>query len=180
MIQGDSGGGSVVTGSGANQNVLVSGNYLLIQQLTLGASDSSGIVLSGGVNQVFIQDNVLQNISAQCASNPTGHYNDAGIAVGLNATNVFILRNSVRSPALSNTACTLTPVYESPGTGIAWGNTTTLVVKGNTVTGGFRDAITSDNSNDAGVNVDLTGNAVSGYKDDGLESKGASLNVRWG
>jgi len=178
VIQGDPAGGSVVTGSAVSQNVLVNANYVVVQQLTLGASDANGIVLSSGVNHVFVQDSVIQGVSAKCAVDPNGHYGDTGILVGGGASNIFILRNIVHAPALNDVACTLTPTYNSPGTGIGWSNATTLVVKNNTVVDGFRDAISSDNSYDANENVDLTGNTVSGFKDDGVESKGWNLNVR--
>ena len=61
----------------------------------------------------------------------------------------------------------------SPGAGIAWYNNTTLVVQGNTVTGGFRDAISLDD-NVTSENVDVVGNTMEGYKDDGAESKGGA------
>ena len=175
-IEGDSGGGTVVTGTGVNQNVSISADFVIVQRLTLSASDQNGIVLSGNRTHVLIQDNTLQNISAQCASNPSGHYGDTGILVPV-GDNIFILRNAVNSTALSSSSCTLNPIWDSPGAGIEWFTVTTLVVKDNTVTGGFRDAIVLDDDLTS-ENVDLSGNSVSGYKDDGMESKGGNVNVR--
>src|SRR5262249_14163006 len=105
-------------------------------------------------------------------------YADAGIAIGSGANNIFVLRNMITSTALNQVTCTLSPIYDSPGTGIVWTNGTTLVIKDNPVTGGFRDAIASDSSNNLTENVDVSGNTVSGFKDDGIESKGGNVNVR--
>jgi hypothetical protein len=176
-IEGDSGGGTVVSGTGVNQNILVNGNFLMIKNLTLGPSDWSALVLASGTHDIFVQDNVIQNVSFLCGSNPNAHYGDAGITINSTA-NIYILRNQINSTALNAAACTLSPIYNSPGTGIQWFGASTLVVQDNVVAGGFRDAIAIDNSNNLGVNVDLKGNTVSGYKDDGLESKGGNVNVR--
>ncbi len=181
VLEGETGGGTVVTGAGEKQNVLVSANYVVIRNLRLSASDSHGMFLSPKAHHIFAQDNSFENISTTCGANPKGHYDDGGITIGDGAGDIVILRNNINSSALSASACTLKPNYDSPGAGIQWYNITTLVVQDNTVTGGFRDAITVDNSGDLAENVDVVGNSVAGYKDDGLESKGGNVNVRiWG
>src|SRR5207253_2784622 len=89
-IEGDASGGTVVIGAGVNQNILVSANFLIIQKLTLAASDANGIVLSSGQHHIFVQDNTLQNVSFLCAQGPTTtHYGDAGILVKDGTTNVY-------------------------------------------------------------------------------------------
>jgi len=176
-VEGNAGGGSIVLGAGVSQNIRVNANFIILQHLTLSASDFYGIVTGSGTHHHFIQDNTLQNVSARCFDGPaTTHYGDTGISVGGGASSVFILRNSVTSTALSG--CVQSPPYDGAGTGIGWSNVTTLVVGSNTVTGAFRDAISSDSSNNAGQNVDVVGNTVSGYVDDGIESKGDNVNVR--
>jgi hypothetical protein len=176
-IEGDFGDGTIVTGTGVNQNILIAANFVIVSHLTLSASDSSGIVLSRRIHDVFVQDNTLENVSAQCASNPSGHYGDTGIFVAGAVSNVYVIRNQINSTALSSPSCKLSPIWNSPGTGIAWGNITTLVVQDNKVAGGFRDAISLDD-NLIGENVDIVGNSVGGYRDDGAESKGGNVNVR--
>ena len=180
-IEGAVGGGSVVSGIGVSQNVRVNADFVVVQRLTLSASDFNGIVIARDRHHVFIQDNTLQNVSAQCAAGPTTtHYSDTGILIGNNTSNIYVLRNAVHSPALNNPACTQKTPWHGPGEGIGWTNVTTLVIKGNTVTDAFRDAIAAD-SETKGVNVDVTGNTVSGFVDDGIESKGANVNTRlWG
>jgi hypothetical protein len=178
VVEGAAGGATVVSGVGAAQNIAVNANYLLIRNLTLSASDSSGIVLAGNSTHVFVQDSTLLSISTLCAANPSGHYGDVGILVGSGSNNIYILRNTViASAALALASCTLNPIWNSPGTGISWTTVTTLVVDSNTVTGGFRDAISLDDD-DLSENVDLVNNTVEGYKDDGIESKGGDVNVR--
>ncbi len=180
-IEGAASGGSVVSGSGVSQNIAVNGNYIIIQNLTLSASDFNGIVIARGRHHLFIQDNTLQNVSALCANGPTTtHYSDTGILVGHDTSNIYVLRNAIHSPALNNPACIQKTPWHGPGEGIGWTNVTTLVVKNNTVADAFRDAISAD-SETLGVNVDVTGNTVGGFVDDGIESKGANVNTRlWG
>ncbi len=177
-IEGDVAGGTVVRGRGVSQNVLIGASYVIVQHLTLSDSDQSGFVIRRGISNVFVQDNTVQNVSVTCALDPDGHYPDGGVSVGDNVSNVFVLRNRINSTTLSSSSCTSDPVWASPGAGVSWGNATTLVVQENVVTGGFRDAVTADTSQIIAENVDVVGNTVSGYKDDGVESKGTNINVR--
>jgi hypothetical protein len=179
-IEGDPAGTSIVTGIGVAQSVRLNANFIVLQHLTLGPADSNGIVVRPGRHHVFVQDNTLQDISSQCAANPNAHYGDGGISVLTGANNVFVLRNTVISTSLSNPACLLSPIYASPGAGIQWADGHTFVFQDNVVAGAFRDSVTLD-SNAVTENVDIYGNTVSGdYRDDGVESKGANINVRMG
>jgi hypothetical protein len=177
-IEGDPGGGTIVGGSGVYQNVLVNASFVIIQNLTLSASDWVGILINRRMNSVFVRNNTLQNVSSQCASNPGAHYGDAGVLLGSYTNNIFVVNNSINSTSLSSASCTLSPVSNSPGAGVEWTASTTVVIQGNTVSGGFRDAITSDNAGNTSENIDIVGNTLSGYKDDGPESKGSNVNVR--
>ncbi len=190
-IEGEGAGTSIVSGTGTSQNILVSSNYIILQHLTLSASDASGIIVSASQHDLLIQNNTLQNVDANCASfsgsNPRTDYGYAGISVGDGASNVFVLTNTVHSAALDALACTCavgggcgadTTIFDSPAIGITWTNVTTLVVNSNTVDGGFRDAISSDTSTSVGENVDISRNTVNDYKDDGIESKGGDVNAR--
>ncbi len=193
-IEGENAGTSIVAGTSTTQNILVSTNYIILQHLTLSASDASGIIVSASQHDLIIQNNNLQNIDANCATfsgtNPRTDYGYAGINIGDGASNVFVLSNTVHSAALDALSCTCaigggcgadTTIFDSPAIGIAWSNITTLVVDHNTVDGGFRDAISSDSSSLVGQNVDLSSNTVNDYKDDGIESKGGNVNARlWG
>jgi hypothetical protein len=127
---------------------------------------------------VLVQDCTLQDVSARCAEDPGGaHLGDAGISIG-SGSDIYVVGNSITSTSLDAAACTLIPPWASPGTGIQWSNVTTLVIQDNVVRGGFRDAIASDSSPNLDENVDIVGNTVSGYKDDGPEAKGGNVNVR--
>jgi hypothetical protein len=174
----DGGGVATINGSGVSQNIQINANYVILRNFILSASDFSGIVLGSNQHHVIISGNTLRNVSAACAADPTGaHYSDSGIVISNPFTNAFVLNNSITSTSL--TACIQTPLpYNGPGTGIAWASCSTCVIKGNTVTGAFRDAISSDDSNDSGQNVDIYNNTVSQYVDDGIESKGDNVNVR--
>lgn len=180
-IEGDSGGGSVVLGTNVNQNISLRASYIVLRNFTFAPSDHSGLVFVNGLTGIYVQDCTMQNISTTCAANPTGNYSDCGINIAQGWSNIFILRNNIFSAALNNSACTLSPNYSSPGTGISYGAGQTLVVSSNIVVGGFRDAISQDTSGVLTENVDLyPGNFVSQYKDDGIESKGLNVNVRIG
>jgi hypothetical protein len=179
VIEGEA--GTTVTGSGVNQNIAVKADFIVVKNLTLSASDFYGMTISGGSrNNIMIEDNTLQNVSARCADGPTTtHYGDAGISVDGGSSNIFILRNSIISTSLQ--ACIQSPAFDGPGAGIDLTDCTTCIFDSNTVTGAFRDAISSDNSADATANVDISNNWVTNYVDDGLESKGDNVNVRiWG
>ena len=140
-IEGDSGGGSIIAGTNINQNVYVAASYIVMSHFTLGPSDHSGMILANGLTGVYVQDCTFQNISVTSVTSVTNaqaNYGDCGINIASGCSNIFILRNSVYSPALTNASTTLSPTYASPGTGIAWGaNINTLVVQSNNVIGGF-------------------------------------------
>ncbi len=179
-IEGEGAGTSIVSGLGVNQNIALSANYIILQHLTLSASDFSGIIAGSSAHDLFVQDNTIQNVGRLCADGPTTtHYGDSGISIGNGATNTFVLRNSVTSTSL--TACVQPTPYLGPGTGIGFGDCSLCVFSSNTVTGAFRDAISSDTSSLITHDIDMSANTVSGYVDDGIESKGENLNVRqWG
>jgi len=179
IIEGDPALTSIVTGMGDNPNIRVNANFIILQKLTLSASDFYGIIIGPSQHHLFIQDNTLQDVSHLCAEGPTTtHYGDTGIYVGNGATNVYILRNTILSTSLAG--CVQSIPYNGPGAGIGWTNATTLVIDRNTVIGSFRDAISADDDR-AGVDVDVSRNRVSGYVDDGIESKGYNVNTRlWG
>ncbi len=175
----DGAGVATVTGLGVAQNVLVSADYVVVKNLLLSASDFSGIIVTSGQHDLIIQGNTLANVSRLCADGPdTTHYGDTGI-LAVSAVRLFVLSNSITSTSLA--ACVQTPPYIGPGTGISWANCTTCVVDSNTVTGNFRDGVSSDSSADQGVNVDISNNTVTNYLDDGAETKGDNVHVRmWG
>jgi len=179
-IEGESAGTSIVTGAGVTQNIAINANYLVLSHLALSASDFNALLVSSSAHDVYVQDNTISNVSRLCADGPTStHYGDAGIGVGGGASNIFVLRNSITSTSLA--ACVQSPTYNGPGEGISWGNCTTCVFTDNTVVGAFRDAVTADASDILGINIDVARNSVSGYVDDGIESKGANVNTRiWG
>ena len=107
------------------------------------------------------------------------HPEDTGIDVGTDTSNIFLLRNSITSTSLQ--ACIQNPTYNGPGQGIGFSKCANCAIMGNTVTGAFRDAITSDNSNNSTANTDVANNTVTNFVDDGIESKGDNVNVRlWG
>src|SRR5207245_9291778 len=128
------------TGMGDDTNIRVNANFMILQKLTLSASDFYGIIIGGSQHHLFIQHNTLQDVSHLCAQGPTAtHYGDTGIYVGSAATNVYILRNRILSTSLAG--CVQSIPYNGPGAGIGWTNTTTLVIDRNTVTGSVRHAI---------------------------------------
>jgi hypothetical protein len=179
VIEGAPGGASIVSGLGTTQNITVNASFVVVQNLTLSASDFSGIVLASNAHDVFVQNNALQDIARLCAAGPTTtHYGDTGVLINTGASRIYVLGNTITSTSLA--ACVQTIPFDGPGTGVAWFGCTTCVIKGNLVTGQFRDAISADDDT-AGIDVDVYNNTVSGYVDDGIESKGQNVNTRlWG
>jgi hypothetical protein len=191
-VECDAGGGSIINGvGGINIQVKSNVSYVYLQYCTLGPSDFTSISLQSGTNHIFIVNNTIQAVSTTCASSandPTPYlsrYGDNGVSISGTSTDIYVFNNAITAgPALDG--CTATPVYDSPSVGIAWGGSKNnqpmqIVICDNTVTGGFRDAISADSTDIYGENVDECRNTVSGYKDDGIESKGSNVNVRlWG
>lgn len=182
-IEGEVGGGSVITGAGVDQNIQVLADYIAIKNLTLGASDFHGIVTGRSHHHIIISDNVIQGYSRLCADGPTTtHLDDSGILIGDESRDVLVLANTVVG-STNLASCLQSPSFDGPGQAIGiGGNCTTCVIAGNTVAGrGTRDGIAADNSNQRLVNVDIANNIVSGFVDDGLDFKGENRNVRaWG
>lgn len=178
VVEGAGIGSTFVTGSGANQNISIAASFIVLKDLELSDSDSFGVVTSG--TNIFVQDIRMQNISATCAGDPAAHYGDSGVSIGGNDT--YVIRTTILSPTLS-ASCSLNPPWDSPGLGIAFANDplSNIVLEDNTITGGFRDAIGTFGSAPGMENVDVSGQAISGHKDDGIELDSTAVNVReWG
>ncbi len=172
--------GTQVSGVGTNQNIAVNADFVTVRGLTLPSSDFNGIVVSGSHHDIVIASNALQNVSARCSDGPsTSHYGDTGVLVGAGGSRVLVLNNAITSTSLAG--CVQSVPYDGPGQGISFSSCDGCAFKGNTVTGAFRDGITSDSSYNATANMDVQGNTVTGYVDDGVEIKGDNVNVRmWG
>lgn len=188
-VECDAGGGSIIDGIGG-LNVFFNNNvsFVYLQNCIMGPSDTTSISLGAGTNHIFIVNNTIQAVSKICGSavndSPaySTRYGDAGINISSTSTDIYVFNNSITAGSALD-ACTTSPIFASPATGIQWLGTQNnkpmqIVICDNTVTGGFRDAITSDTANNYGENVDECRNTVSGYKDDGIESKGSNVNVR--
>jgi hypothetical protein len=163
--------------------------YVYFQYCRLTPSDTSALVIAGNANHIFVKDITIEAVSTTCATAGApryeARYGDAGIRISGTSTDIYILGNTI-SAGKALESCTGTPVHYSPATGIFYGGTVNnrpmqIVICDNAVTGAFRDSITSDSAPAFGENVDQCRNKVSGYKDDGIESKGSNVNVRlWG
>lgn len=169
-----------ISGVGINQNILIDASYIILQNCTLSVSDFHGLIVNK--SNVFVKNNSVQGFSRLCADGPaTTHYGDMGIGINSGLNNVYVMNNTVVGHT-NLIGCFQSPSYDGPGTGIQIFDCTTCVISGNTVIGnGTRNAISSDQSANALVNVDISNNRVSGYVDDGIEFKGQNRNTRaWG
>lgn len=180
----DHAGGAHINGVGVAQNIQINASFVIVQFCHALTSDQSGIITGSGTHDLYIQNNtfdaVLNNATGtHCTgANPPDSYGWVGINIGASGPNVFVLNNTITGSAnIAWPNCNQNPIYNSPGTGISYGGATTVVIEGNTVNGGFRDAISLDDD-ELSENVDQDNNILSGYKDDGNESKGANVNLR--
>ena len=162
--------------------------YVYFQYCRLNPSETSAVNIAGNANHIFIKNITIEAVSTTCgtaAPRYEARYGDAGIRISGTSTDIYIFENTITAGEALG-PCTATPVSNSPATGIFYGGTVNnrpmqIVICDNTVTGAFRDSITSDSAPNFGENVDQCRNKVSGYKDDGIESKGSNVNVRlWG
>ncbi len=186
--------GATISGTGSiNVTVSASIHHVYFIGCELLASDTSAIYLNANVNHFFIVSNTIDAVSGTCASdsgnNFVNRYGDAGIYIPATATDIYALSNTINAGSALSGGCNGSPTSTSPGTGISYtgqadntsANVSTYVFCDNTVTGGFRDAISSDSGPNRNENVDQCRNTVTGYKDDANESKGSNVNVRlWG
>lgn len=182
VVEGQNDGSSVVSSGSGNHsaNVTVGGNFVIIRKLTLAPSFAHAVLLNSSATQnVHIVGNTMQNVSTGCADQ-SNHYDDAGVSIGSNKTNIYVGDNVIHSAALMDSSCdSPPPIYNSPGEGVsASGSQIGLVVRNNVIDGGFRDGITLDNNSDIANSSDFVGNTVSNHKDDGVESKGGNINMR--
>jgi len=147
----DGGGVATINGSGVNQNIQLSADFVVLKNFILSPSDFHGINI-GGQNNVIVSGNTILGFSTLCANGPsTSHAEDAGINIGNNASNIMVLNNRITGSPNIAARCLQSSNFNGPGGGIMFPNSgicTTCIVGGNTLVGnGMRDCITSDNSN---------------------------------
>ena len=188
-VECDSAGRTSISGVGGI-NIRFAGGvqYVYLQYCRLTPSDATAVTIGANANHIFIKGITIEGVSTTCATAAPRYlerYSDSGINIAGTATDIYVLGNSITAGSALE-LCTGTPVSTSPATGIQYAGSVNdrpmqIVICDNTVTGGFRDSITSDSAPNFSENVDQCRNTVSGYKDDGIESKGSNVNVRlWG
>jgi hypothetical protein len=188
-VECDSTGRTNISGTGdINVRFAQDVQYVYFQYCRLNPSDTSALTIGGNAHHIFIKDITIEAVSTTCATAaPTyeARYGDGGIRISGTATDIYVFGNNITAGRELET-CTQARVYDSPATGISYGGSVNnrpsqIVICDNTVSGAFRDSITSDSAVNFVENVDQCRNKVSGYKDDGIESKGSNVNVRlWG
>jgi hypothetical protein len=184
---------TVIISDGAAQNITISGDYVRLENLRLDDSGADAIEISTSRHDIWLENLYIEAVAADapgsgvCAS----HYEDSGVKLVGSNYRVWI-KNSTILAAAGLTGedaaanCTLSPRYDSPVTGIGFGDmnaTGQFVITGNTITGGFRDCIgNSPEGFSAQINhTDIGNNTVSGCKDDAIQVEGKDINLRqWG
>jgi len=176
-IVGDARDQVFINGSTAN-NINVSGSFVQLKNLRLKQSNNSSINVQNGSHHIWIENIYHENISA------SRNYDDAGVSIGDNTHNVYVLSNEFYSASLTNFNIPGN-AWDQAGAGIyinAFPNPIgTFVFKNNTISGGFRDCIgnaVESWGNGTIDNSDIAYNYVTGCKDDGIQMEGDDVNLR--
>jgi len=176
-IVGDARDQVFINGNSAN-NIGVSGSFIQLKNLRLRQSNNNSINVQSGSHHIWIENIYHENISASRS------YNDAGVAIGDNTHNIYVLSNEFYSASLTN--------FDIPGN--AWDQAGaaiyinaspnpigTFVFKNNIISAGFRDCIgnaVESWGNGTVDNSDIAYNYVTGCKDDGIQMEGDDVNLR--
>src|SRR5947208_771639 len=94
-IVGDARDQVFINGSTAN-NINVSGSFVQLKNLRLKQSNNSSINVQNGSHHIWIENIYHENISASRT------YDDAGISIGDNTHNIYVLSNEFYSASLTN------------------------------------------------------------------------------
>ncbi len=163
----------VFISANSGTSISVNGNYIQLKNLRLKKPGHNGIDASG-VHHVWIENIYLEDLSVSLS------YDDAGIFTA-NANDIYILNSQILSPTLTARPAA-NPRYDSPGAGIYVGSgVSNLVIKGNTIDGGYRDCIGNSPEDWGGGaldNSDIAYNTVTNCKDDAIQMEGDDVNLR--
>jgi hypothetical protein len=181
-----------ISGVGAT-NITINANFWWVRGFELTTSDGTALRIGNNQNHVLVENITEDSVSTLCAVGLSSntHYGDGGVTIGTGASNIYVRNNViVASTGLDSAACTCsvsnpcsggsTNIYDSPAAGVQMGSGDyNISIDGNTITGGFRDCVTLDDSV-TGENEEEINNYCSGYKDDGIENKGDGPFLRMG
>ena len=168
----------VFISGGSGNNINVSGSFIQLKNLRLKQSNNSSINVQSNSHHIWLENIYHEDISASRS------YGDAGVLIGNNTHNVYVLFNEFYSQSLTN--------FNIPGE--AWdqagaaiyinsspSSIGTFVFKNNIINAGFRDCIgnaTESWGNGTMDNSDIAYNFVTGCKDDGIQMEGDDVNLR--
>lgn len=165
-----------ISGGAVTDNIVISANYIQIKNFRFKQTLNNSITISSNQHHIWLENLYHENVSSSQS------YNDAGILLQTNS-HVYILNNTILSPS-STINPPSSPRWDSPVSGIyVLGLNQNIIIKGNTITGGFRDGIgNSPESFGSGLqDSDIVNNIISGTKDDPIQCDGDDINLRiWG
>lgn len=170
-------GQSCSLSAGSANTITITGNYIWVTGITIGASTTgSGIEISGPRHHIVLDHLTIPNFVTSEGSTQ-GAFNGGIALTSDNIHDVLILNNSITRTAVT---CTQNGVD-----GVTFSNSGyyNVVVDHNTITGGTWDGIgNGSNSSTTNLeNVDYSNNVISNYFDDGIEMDGGGINLRvWG
>ena len=163
--------------------ILVSGSYVKISGLKIPTATCSAVEFASGSNNVWLEGLKIDDVGTTVVS--IGHasaYGCNGIRINSNNHHLYLLNNTI-------TGATLTaigpgsPQWETCCNGIGMEGTPApagaFVLKGNKITGGFRDSI--GNSGEVppfGMDYsDVINNVITNQVDDGIQIEGTDVNL---
>ncbi len=174
----------VSDGSGSASNITIDGNYVQVKHLQTAASSDSAVEIAASRHDIWLDDLKVDDIATDAPGNCAAHYDDSAVKLDSANYRVFVLNSTLLAPTLASN-CTLSPLNASPGEGISLGLPSpngVIVLKGNTLTGGFKDCIGGSEGFVTTIkDVDIANNTISGCKDDAIQTDGQNINLRvWG
>lgn len=184
-LVGESRDATFIAGGSVTNNVTLSANYVQVKNLRLKQTLHNSVYVSQDAHHVWLDNLYHENIS----TNPTtaSNYSDAGVLVADGTHHVYVLNSQFYSAAADSGVNNTPNNWDAPVAGVYVGAMApegTLIIKNNTFSARFRDAI--GNSPEAfgyGArdNSDIANNTITNHVDDGIQMEGDDTNLRiWG
>ncbi len=187
FVELDFANGAIVSAplSSSDQAISVTAAYVWLKTPQVGEVYYSAIAISA--NDVYVTDVSALDISHGCSVDPASIKSQGAAGIRMNGTpnRIIISGGTLGSTELKTAPCLLvgtgTQYNLSPTNGVSLTGTNqdTIVIKGLTFDGGFRDNIGTGGTSAVTTNVDIIQNYFKTCKDDcGGDIKGANINTR--
>lgn len=172
--------------AGDPADLTISANYIQLKNIrfkkpTFSAANGVACVgISANAHHVWMDNIYCDDIPLP--TNGTNAFNTC-ISVGSGCHNIYLLNSTLLCPSLAGKSDGDISVGGFGFNTSTQGSSGTFIVKGNTITGKFQDAIGSAESvlGNQWINSDIANNTITDFSDDAIQVEGDAINCRvWG